>query len=170
MNMPTPGQVRAAGSAVPQSLAASPLTKHAWLWQRLARCSTSSLRVLGTMDALNAYSPSTRCTDTQICKSTGIPFREVIDLRGELLAAGLVICTNGDGSYMSVPGSDLTDARRTRESMRSRARDVFIRAKHLRQAIDLYEQHARPADSTGQGMLGMDMPVTPAKRMEAFTR
>jgi hypothetical protein len=163
---------------IPQSLAASPLTQHAWLWQRLiSKCSTEALQVLGCLDESNAYDRGHRVCDRQISVKLGWTkpgaraHRAIIDLRDELLRAGLVMCTdNNDGTFIVLPGSDLALARADEQKMDKRAVAIHARAKHLRQAIDLYEQHARPAESTGQFNLGLPAAGTPRNQMEALTR
>jgi hypothetical protein len=157
---------------IPQSLAASPLTKHAWLWQRvIAQCTTDALKVLAALDIGSAYEPSRRMTDVEICRGTGLHHRSIIDLRGELLKAGVVMCTDSTGTFIVLPGSDLGQARHDVKNMHDRAVAIHDRAKHLRQAIDRYEQNARPAESTGQGMLGLPVAGgTHRSQMEAFTR
>ena len=164
--------------SIPQSLCASPLTKHRWLWPRLVNCSVDAIKVLAVLDANNCYDPSHRMTDIDVSVQLRLvpsdakrPHRSIIDSRRELVKAGLVLPADGCGSYIVLPGANLVDARACRQSLRRRGIHDILSSRALQRAIDLYEQHARPAESTGQGMLGLPVSAgTPKHQMEALTR
>lgn len=131
-----------------------------WLWSKVSECSVDAIKVLAALDAKNAYSPNAAVTDAQLARATGLPQRSIIDLTGALLSAGLVIIASTrppHGRYIVLPGdaAGIAAARRYQEDLDSRARAIHVRAKATREAIALYDQHARPADSTGQLALGL---------------
>lgn len=94
-------------------------------------------------------------TDAQLAAAIGVPHRDVIDLRDELLQAGHIIVAETEkpaGSWLCVQPADLPRAKRYADSLDQRARSIFVRRQHLQAAIAAAE--ARQAiETNGQRRL-----------------
>lgn len=134
-----------------------------WLWSKIATCSVDAIKVLAALDARDAYSPARAVTDEKLAAMTGFAERDIIDLTGALLAAGLLIVASTKkpyGRYVVLPADaeGMKAARAYQESLRARAAAIHGREGATGKAIALYDQHARPADSTGQLALAIPVP------------
>lgn len=122
---------------------------------------------LGAFDAANAV------TDARLAKMTGIPKRDVIDVRDELLDAGHLVVARTvkpKGSFidMGIPASE--ESGHYQDSLESRGKKILVRASRVGKIR--YDRNiiAKPMDDRGQATLGLQFEQPRAKRLEAFQR
>jgi len=140
-----------------------------WLWSKIAQCSVDAIKVLAALDAREAYSPARAITDKKLAALTGLPERDIIDLTGALIDAGLPIVAltvPPFGRYIVLPGDKdgRLAARKHEKDLHHRAGKIHVRANGLGKGLDDYDHHDRPADSTGQLALGLPADDTPRWR------
>lgn len=117
-----------------------------------ARSLAAALRELG------ATTPARAVTDAQLARAIDVPHRQVADLAGELLAAGvLVVASTGEpaGRFVIEPGADLSPALEYLDVLRGRAIAVLTRRAAVKRIIaarqgrqrDLFAPAANAADA-----------------------
>ena len=161
---------------------ANALAAWPWLYLKLEACSVPARLLLAVLVGRRATSAAAAITDKLLAEYVAtdemrISERTIIDLAGELTEAGFCCCAQTVppyGRWIVLPDGDLEPARKYQADLNDRARKIHKRAGDLRRSIELYEQHARPAESTGQLQFLIPAPDVPAKptaaRLAEFCR
>lgn len=127
-----------------------------WLASRVLACSVEAIRVLAALDARQAYSQTCAMTHAKIASLTGLQARAIVDLTGELIRAGVPVatsCAKPQGCWIA--HAEMQHFRRNRKAQQTRGVRNLLRARDMKRCCELWDQHARPADSTGQLALGL---------------
>lgn len=116
--------------------------------RQLTPLSPAATRVLAALRA-SAHSPDLALTDAELAQAAGLPHRHVIDARGELLDHGILVITDGGGSWLLGEGDPLDWAYQLRRSLRRRIVAIARRERAVSRAIRERESRQRPPAPPG---------------------
>lgn len=105
--------------------------------------SPDAMAVLSCLLRADALCPEHSITHEQIADVCDLPARCIVECTYELLTHGYLISTNHDppphGVFLTLPGADLSAARRDQKQLHERAGKIHRRADLMRKVIENYE-------------------------------
>lgn len=117
---------------------------------QVTQLSPPAARLLALLRSRHTSPPQINgITDAKLAGLIPCAVRDVVDLARELLEAGWMVCADGGGRWLALPGDDLTAVYKYADSLHGRSMDILVREKLVNRNLRVIESGRSP-DTTGQ--------------------